>query len=199
MSDDFGTCVILAGGKSKRMGFDKQTLKINNVRLLDTISSKLQDEFNDIIIITNKPNYNKNKNIRIYRDEIIGKGPLSGIHKGLKEAKSKYVYFIACDMPNINLKYIRFMKRRICSKDISACITKNGKWIEPLNSFYNVSILTQLEEHILKNSNSIHSFVKKIKCEYIEEKVARNYSNDLSMFINLNTKEDLNIYIHNAK
>ena len=38
----FGTAVILAGGKSTRMGFDKQLLKIDERRLIDNLRNKLK-------------------------------------------------------------------------------------------------------------------------------------------------------------
>ena len=43
--DNFTTAVILAGGKSSRMGFDKQFLEIHEKRLLDTQIHKLRKEF----------------------------------------------------------------------------------------------------------------------------------------------------------
>ncbi len=45
----FGTAVILAGGKSTRMGFDKQLLKINERRLIDNLRRKLNKVFDDIV------------------------------------------------------------------------------------------------------------------------------------------------------
>ena len=93
------------------MGFDKQFLEINEVRIMENLIRELRKEFEDIIIVTNKPEEYKNSRFRIISDEIKEIGPLSGIHVGLKESKSKYVYFIACDMPNINLDYISYMKK----------------------------------------------------------------------------------------
>lgn len=51
----FKTAVILAGGKSSRMGFDKQFLRINKVRIMEKLIHELSKEFEDIIIVTNKP------------------------------------------------------------------------------------------------------------------------------------------------
>ncbi len=110
--DKFGTAIILAGGKSSRMGFDKQFLIINEKRVMEIVISKLRAEFKEIIIVTNKPESYKNLADKVVSDIIKGKGPLSGLHAGLKHSSSKYSYFIACDMPNINIEYIRYMKRK---------------------------------------------------------------------------------------
>jgi len=53
----FGTAVILAGGKSTRMGFDKQFLVINRRRLIDSLRKKLKKEFDEIVVVTNKSQY----------------------------------------------------------------------------------------------------------------------------------------------
>ena len=58
--DNFKTAIILAGGKSSRMGFDKQLLFINEKRLIYSIACNLEKHFEDIIIISNK--------IELYKD-----------------------------------------------------------------------------------------------------------------------------------
>lgn len=193
----FNTAVILAGGKSIRMGFDKQLLSINKMRLINHLIKKLNDEFKEIIIVTNTPSYYENHSCKIISDEIKNKGPLSGIHAGLKTASSKYVYVLACDMPNVNLEYIRFMKNKINDEKANACITKLGKeYIEPFNAFYSKTTLKEIENNLLNGKKSIHSYIERINTLYIEEKEARKFSPNWDMFFNLNTKEDLGKYHH---
>lgn len=191
----FGTAVILAGGKSKRMGFDKQLLKIKERRLIDSLMKKLRQEFDEIIVVTNKSEYYLGFTDRITKDKIPSKGPLSGIHAGLSEASSKYVYFVACDMPNINLDYVRFMRKRLDNMDSKACITKFGQWIEPFNAFYSKEMIDDIEEHLHKGRKSVNSLLRKLSICYVEEEDARNFSPNWDMFLNLNTKEELNDYL----
>ncbi len=191
----FGTAVILAGGKSTRMGFDKQLLKFDERRLIDNLSRKLSKEFEEIIVVTNKSKYYLGFNDKITKDIIVGKGPLSGIHSGLACASSQYVYFVACDMPNIYLDYIKYMKEEIEDIRVKACVTKYGEWIEPFNAFYSKDMIVDIEEHLLNNQKSINSLLKKLDVLYIEEEKAREFSPNWDMFLNLNTKEDLNNYL----
>lgn len=193
--ETFKSAVILAGGKSSRMKFDKQFLKINERRLMDSVINKLKEEFDEIIIVTNKPQYYIGLSHKVVSDEIKEKGPLSGIHIGLKESSSQYVYFIACDMPSINIDYIRYMKEKIKDINVSACVAKLGEWIEPFNAFYNKDISKDIEDHLLEDKRSVLSLLKKLNTLYIEEKSARKFSPNWDMFMNLNTKEDLNDYI----
>lgn len=191
----FGTAVILAGGKSARMGFDKQLLKINERRLMDSLISKLKQEFSEIIIVTNKPEYYQGLGDKITSDIIVGKGPLSGIHAGLSLASNEFSYFIACDMPNVNLDYIRHMKESIRDINISACITRFGNWIEPFNAFYSKKLKNEIEKHLFSGNRSINSLLEKLDVCYIKEEEARRFSPDWDMFLNLNTKEDLNNFL----
>ncbi|MCR4435337.1 MAG: molybdenum cofactor guanylyltransferase [Clostridiales bacterium] len=191
----FNSAVILAGGKSERMGFDKQTIRVHGRRLMDKIILTLKKEFDEIILISNKPVLYTDSGCLLISDEIKGMGPLGGIHAGLKKASSRYVYFTACDMPNLNLDYIRFMKSRIKETDAEACVTKIGDWIEPFNAFYSKGILDAVESDLLNLKGSIFHLLKKSECCFIEEKEARKFSPDWSMFLNLNTRQELEDYI----
>lgn len=193
----FGTAVILAGGKSARMGFDKQLLVVNERRLIDGLRRKLSHEFDEIIVVTNRSEYYLGFSDKITKDIIVGKGPLSGIHAGLSEAASQLVYFVACDMPTINLEYIRYMEKEIEDLDIKACVTNFGEWIEPFNAFYSKEMIKDIEEHLLRNRKSVFSLLRKLPVHYIEEEKAREFCPNWEMFLNLNTKEDLNHFLKN--
>ncbi|WP_313233408.1 molybdenum cofactor guanylyltransferase [Tissierella praeacuta] len=196
----FNTAVILAGGKSSRMGFDKQFLEFNNHRLMKILIESLRKEFSEIIIVTNKPDEYKGFDSKIITDVIQGKGPLSGIHAGLKESSSKYIFVIACDMPNINLDYIKYMKRILEDTNVDICVTQKENRIEPFNGFYSREIIEKIEEHLSSNKRSVNELIFNSKTYFIKEKEARIFSPDWDMFSNLNTKEDLESFLsHNTK
>ena len=188
----FGTAIILAGGKSSRMGFDKQFLKIDKRRLMYGIINKLQKEFDEIIIVTNKPEHYIGLGHKITTDIIEDKGPLAGIHAGLSKASSHYSLVIACDMPNINMEYIKYMKNQLGNHGNT---TRFGDWIEPFSSFYSKDIISYIEDYLETKKRSIYDLIKNLDFNYIEEDKAREYSPNWDMFLNLNTKEDLDNYL----
>lgn len=197
VQDKFGTAIILAGGKSSRMGFDKQFLTVDQNRIMDIVISKLLEEFNDIVIVTNKPeeyigdNYTNHK---IVSDIIEGKGPLSGLHSGLKNAMSEYSYFIACDMPNINLDFIRYMKESVIETNPDACVAETGEHLETFNSFYSKDIIPIIERQLNCDKRSVHSLLKILDTSYISEKEVNEFSKEFDMFMNLNTPLELEEY-----
>ena len=57
---DFGSAVVLAGGKSSRMGFDKSTMVLQNKKLIESTIKKLDSLFDDIIISVDSLEKNQN-------------------------------------------------------------------------------------------------------------------------------------------
>jgi molybdopterin-guanine dinucleotide biosynthesis protein A len=197
--NSFGSAIILAGGKSMRMGFDKQFLKLENKSNVELLIEKLSPLFSDFIIVTNKPNeYDDEKikyeKIKLVSDEIKDKGPLSGIHIGLKESKSKYAYLIACDMPIVNLDYIRYMMALLKIKESDAVVTEDRIGIEPFNAFYSRDLYKVIELYLNNDKIDIKTLLQTVNTTYIPHKKALKMSPDWSMFLNLNTKEDLEKY-----
>lgn len=196
---DFGTAIILAGGESSRMGFDKQFLELNQERLIDRLVRELEREFDEILIISNKPEDYKEDGYKVFADKIPGKGPLSGIHAGLTEASSKYSFLVACDMPNINLDYARYMMDSMKEGSYEACLTKIGDRVEPFSSFYSKELIPRIERRLEEGRRSIVSVLDTSRVKYIQEEEARKFSPDWHIFINLNTVEDLKGYMDKYK
>jgi molybdopterin-guanine dinucleotide biosynthesis protein A len=189
------TAIILAGGESKRMGFDKQFLSVNNEYFIDKIVEVLEKEFKQIIIISNTPKIYKDRYSQVYKDKIKNIGPLGGIYTGLSYSDSEYSYIVACDMPCINISYIKYMKNILLkSNDCDAIITKYKNWIEPFNAIYSKSLINKLEEYLKSDRKSINSFLKKSEVVYIEEDIAREYSYNWDMFRNINDLKEFRKY-----
>lgn len=185
------TAVILAGGKSSRMGFDKQLLEIDNRRLIVNQVEILSEVFDRFIIISNNDLLNQvsfNVEVKIMSDIIPECGPLGGIYTAMTLCKEPF-YVIACDMPNINLNYIDYLKSFI---HCDAVITRKGDWIEPFNSFYHPRLMKSLELFLKNNKRNIYEFLKGHNVHYVSESKAREFDLSWSMFKNINYIDDLN-------
>lgn len=187
------TAVILAGGKSSRMGFDKQLIKVKDICITEHLIEMLTPMFKNIIVVTNKPELYRDKNIIIAEDVHKGYGPIGGIHAGLSKSQSMFNYFIACDMPNVNKLYIKYMINRMEENFFKndAVITKKADWIESFNAFYSKSLIPAIEDNIKKGRLGIMELLEISDVLYIDEAIARGFDPDWSMFTNLNTREDL--------
>ncbi len=187
----FGSAIILAGGKSTRMGFDKQLLRLRERSLIEGLIRRLGGSFDETIVVTNRPELYIGLADKITGDIIPDMGPLSGIHAGLSAASSEYSFVIACDMPQLNTKYIDYMIELLNKNESMACITKFGDWIEPFNAFYSKALIDHIESFLMGGGKAVHRLLMNHNVEYIPEEVARGFSPDWGMFFNLNTREDL--------
>lgn len=186
------TAIILAGGKSSRMGFSKEFMNFNGRPLMDQLIEQLSKSFEDIIVVTKHPDlYTNKENVTTTFDIFEGRGPLGGLHAGLAICKSDFAYLLACDMPYVNKKYIDYLKDNV-EEGMEALVAKSGEHIEPFNGFYNVNLFDKIEKALLNHENSMNGFIRKLnKVKYIDMDVVKKFSEDLNIFININTRERL--------
>lgn len=186
----FATAAILAGGKSSRMGFDKQLLMEDNRRILETVIETLRQEFSDILIITARPELYEGMDVRLYGDEYPGKGPLAGIHAALKYAKSRWVYLLACDMPVVNLGFVRHMKERICDTGADICVCERNARMEPFNAFYSRDLVGDITRRLEAGDSSLFRFIRGNDPFVIDAAQAERFDRELRMFTNINTRSE---------
>ncbi len=193
----FGSAVILAGGNSSRMGFDKQQVHIGGVSMVNYIAKQLETVFEHIIIVSNTPDYYSPSKYQIIEDIYKNKGPMGGIHVGLLYGKSDYIYVVAGDMPIINCDYINKMKSLInieinkTKKDVFSCVSRIDGQIEPFNGFYHKKSGNDIIDCIKLDHLKITRLLEERDSMIIPESEVLKFSPNLDMFMNLNTLEKL--------
>lgn len=188
--DRFGTVAILAGGKSSRMGFDKELICINGQSLMKKNIRMLKKVFDEIIVVTNNPKFYEGEDVKTIQDIIFQKGPLSGLHAALTAAKSEYVYLMACDMPEIDLDLIEHMKKKLAEEDVEICIPRVEGKLEPFNGFYSKKLTPKIESCLLNDVLAIRNIVYSSKACVVD--FEGSYKKDT--FLNLNTRDELDEY-----
>ncbi|MBI4733614.1 MAG: molybdenum cofactor guanylyltransferase [Rubrobacteridae bacterium] len=91
--------IILAGGKSSRMGRDKNTVILNGEPMLLRAVHTLRDMFGEVIIALNQDIPLNISDVKIVRDKIPHLGPLGRINAGLNASKYETNFVVAVDMP----------------------------------------------------------------------------------------------------
>ncbi|MCX7695472.1 MAG: molybdenum cofactor guanylyltransferase [Caloramator sp.] len=184
------TAAILCGGKSSRVGFDKSKIIINNKLLIEYTAERLNTVFDDIVFITNdKTKFNTK--YRVVEDVVKDCGPIGAIYTALLNSKSQYVFVVGCDMPFINLGYVKYLIGVLEKKEAECLITKKGGYFEPLYSFYSIDIKERLREAIDRGSFKIMDVVKDLRALYTSDEEIERFTGNVDMFTNLNYKEDL--------
>jgi len=191
----FGTAAILAGGKSSRMGFDKQLLMEDDRRILETVIETLKQEFSDILIVTAKPQLYEGMGVRLFQDEYPGKGPLAGVHAALSNARSQYVYLLACDMPVVNLPFVRHMKEKLLETGMDICASRYNDRMEPFNTFYSRSLLGEVIHRLETGNSSLFRFIHASQACVLSREDAACFDKELRMFTNINTRTEYQKYL----
>ena len=104
------TGVLLAGGKSRRMGKDKRTLLLDGETLFNRALDVLVEIFPEVIVVLGVEDFPvHNDTVRVFNDLIPNRAAAGGLYTGLFYATQKRVFVVECDMPYLNPDVIRFM------------------------------------------------------------------------------------------
>ena len=84
------TRVILAGGKSTRMGQNKALMTLGGTRLVDRVITVMREVFHDLLMVTNTPDLYADLDIPMVRDVWPDKGSLGGIYSAIYHVTTPY-------------------------------------------------------------------------------------------------------------
>ncbi len=182
------TAIILAGGKSSRMGQDKSLLSANNLTLIGKIVSQLEDHFQEIIIGANDLEKYRFLNLPVIPDLEEGKGPLMGIYSTLLRSNHEINFVVACDIPDLDIQYIKELIRQAKDHQIVIPTWKNGKH-EPLFAVYRKSILDNIKKLLAADQRKISLLFQSTDVKYMP------LPDEVKWYKNLNTMEDYKKYI----
>lgn len=199
------TCVILAGGKSSRMGQNKALMKLGSKTVIERMIDIVAPIFNEKIIITNTPGDFKFLGLPVYEDVYKYKGPLAGIHSGLLHSTSERDFVLSCDIPLMTAEMINYIVDFPTDKPVTIC--QAAGYLQPLAGVYSKKIFSALDEHLKnfemlssegkikhKKNCGMHDFLDSIPSEIINPENLDFYSDDL--FFNMNNPEDYDKLIH---
>lgn len=186
--------IILAGGKSRRLGRDKIKEVIGNMTLLDRVITVLAAFRGDIIIVTAEnssvPDSFPYPQIEIVHDLHPDKGMIGGILTGLSLSKHHYNLVVGCDMPFLSPGLLRYMLNISAGNDLVAY--KINTNFEPLHAVYSKNCLPVLEEIMQKNLRIIE-LVQHVKVRYLSLEEINRYDPGNLSFFNVNTEADLSV------
>ncbi len=183
------TAIILAGGKSSRMGYDKAFIKVGGTVLIKRQLKLLKSFFKEIIIVTNTPHKYRLRGVKVIKDIIPGQGPLGGIYSGLVASSSTYNFVVACDMPFINLQLIKYMVSLKDNFDTVVPRIKNG--YEPLFAIYAKNCIPIIENALKENKLNVSTVFQKAKTIFISQREIEKFDKKLLFLANINTQDEL--------
>jgi molybdopterin-guanine dinucleotide biosynthesis protein A len=177
------TGIILAGGKSSRMGRDKGTLLLKEKTFIQHIANALKRLVGDIVIVSDNPKHNLFGATRI-EDIIKNAGPLAGIYSGLKYSRTDYNLVVSCDVPFITSDVLRKLAKNH-EEGLDVVQLESNRKTMPLTAIYNKACEQTIKDLLNKGEKRVRFAVSQLKTKTIK------LDDNLSLAItNINTKEE---------
>ncbi|MEN8115931.1 MAG: molybdenum cofactor guanylyltransferase [Bacteroidota bacterium] len=180
------TGIILAGGKSSRMGTDKALLELGGITLLEKAIGLCQSACSSILISSNNPKHRK-PDIPLIPDEIENCGPMGGIYSCMKKSLTDWNFVVSVDSPLVIPEFIGYLISETEDCDVVVPVHSKGK--EPLIALYHKQCLPEMERMLRSGNFKMHNLFHSVKTKWIDtNEWLVKYP---KLFYNINRPEEL--------
>lgn len=189
------TSVVLAGGRSSRLGREKSQELVGGRSLTGLILDCLSSLSSEILIVISQrqcvSSFSGFTGARTVVDIYPDKGPLGGLYTGLAYSDSFRNVVVACDMPFLNPEFLRYMIG--LSSGFDAVMPRVDGRKEPLHAIYTKDCLQPMLGQIREGNLRIADFPDLVRSRYLEKEGIRDFDPELLSLFNVNTQGDLDM------
>jgi molybdenum cofactor guanylyltransferase len=187
------TGVLLAGGKSRRMGQDKRYLVVGEQTLLERGLTVLRSIFQEVLVVIAQDSPPLDVDARVERDLVPDCGSLGGLYTGLLQTTTPYVFVVACDMPFLDQAVIAQFTSRRATADI--VMGKLAARLHPMHALYGKRCLPAVEQMIQARELKIQELVlhASLRVRYVTDADLLTIDPSGRSFQNVNTPADLEL------
>ena len=185
------TGLIIAGGKSRRLGLDKRFLNLGGRTCIQRVLDAYRGVFDEILIVADAVELFQSLGVRVVVDLIPGRAALGGLYTGLHYATSERVFAAAADMPWITPAAIRVILDQSCAGDI--VIPDLEGQLQPMHAVYAKTCLPFLRTLVEAGTLKVQDLCNcpDLRVQRIPQAAFTAVDPDLRSFFNINTPEDL--------
>lgn len=192
--------VIVAGGRSRRMGQDKRQLRLwgaHGPTLLEHTLALVAPLCAEVIVVLNDPEHWPELPATIVGDAYPDGGALGGIYSGLLAAQHTHALVVAADMPLLNAALLRWMIAQPRGYDVlvprlaERGQARNRLGVESLHAIYSHACLTPIARQLDAGNPQVIGFFDQVRVQLIEPEIVAQFDPGGHAFRNVNTPEDL--------
>lgn len=184
------TGIILAGGKSERIGKDKRFLRLNGTYLIDYSIQTLSNITSAIIIASGKEQF-AYKGFTCIQDITQIEGPIAGLIPALIYMHTPYAIVLPCDMPFVPKALFSFFISLI-KEPINIIIPVISGRLQPLVGIYSKLLIEELYPFVKTGESSLSKLItshsQMVRVVTQDELEQAGFRKDL--FLNINTMDD---------
>mgnify|MGYP000994379549 CR=1 FL=1 len=160
------TGVVLAGGRSSRMGRDKALVEFGGRTLIANALELLRPHVDELLIIGDPDRY-AHIGPLVLADDRPGMGPLGGIGTALRYAWNNRLIVLPCDMPQIPGAFIEHLKY-LYKEDYDAVVSQCNGTLQPLAAIYHRRCRNVFTERLEQGSLKMSDAVEAVRTRYVQ-------------------------------
>lgn len=178
------SAIILAGGKSSRMGRDKALIEIDGVPLLKRTYEAAKHCTDAIYVVTSwRDRYQSILSGVQWIEESAPRSPLVAFAEAFEQISTDWALLLACDLPRLTGETLQDLTTQLGETSIVVARSQEG-W-EPLCGFYHRDCLPSLRNYLASGQRSFQDWLD-------SETVQELNVSDRQILFNCNTPDDLN-------
>lgn len=185
--------IVLAGGRSRRLGRDKAVEPVGGVPLLQRVLGRLAQVTYERVVVVNEAARAAAlplpPDVRAVVDRYPGAGPLGGIFTGLSAAVGGWGLVTACDMPFLNVRLLRHLLSQ--REGYDAVVPLLDGRPEPTHALYSRACLPHIQERLEAGRYKIAAFFESVRVRFVPQEEVEALDPGRLSFFNVNTQEDL--------
>lgn len=182
--------VILAGGRSRRMGKDKAFLEMGGVSFVERIVKTLSPKFLTIAIVSKElQKFQSLRGVYLVQDLFQEQHTLGGITSALSHFRGKDCFIFACDLPFLNPDLIQLMIQRRNGYDVLIPRSRHG--LESLHAIYTGKCLAAMKSAVHQGEWGLERFIRKMRFGIVEPETLHRFDPEELSFLNVNTPAEL--------
>lgn len=193
-SPSFGA-IVLAGGKSERLGFDKALLRINSAPLVQWLPQQLGALFAPVAVVADRPERYPGPVPQLV-DALPGAGPLAGIAAGLEALAVPALFVCACDMPLLRPALLRRLNAALDGYELA--IPERAGRLEPLCAVYAASCLPTVRRLLRQGRFRANGVAAEVRARILSESEWKDVDPLGDSFLSINTMADLDLMVERA-
>lgn len=144
--------IVLAGGKSSRMGTDKPLLQLKGKPMIQYSIDALKPLCEEITIVSNGDHL-ADFGYPVVADRFLEAGPVAGIHAGLSHSSNEKCIVLGCDLPNISSLLLQQLLD--VYQEGTTLVARCAGQMHPLVGIYQKSTLVLLEQFLNNDSRKL--------------------------------------------
>ncbi len=180
------TAILLAGGRSRRMGRDKRRLDVGGTSLVEDAFRRLSALFAEVLVSVGTSEILV-PGARHVQDAHDRAGPLGAVVTAMGHAAHETVFVMACDIPDPPVDFIKDLMSRAGDYDVVVPVDDEGRY-ETLFAVYHRGMLPLLRSLLDAGEKRIRRAYPRVSTR--EVKIPRDVT-----LRNLNTPDDLREYL----